>query len=260
MCFGVHFRVNFWFIFLFSHNYLFFSLVSQWSLWVFCPFSLLSKIFFPSLTLFCSLSVLYGLTSLTPSIWLFCFVCLVLLHDMLCCYCYICGLTSLLEALRFQRTSLPCTPRLFSLPVQRISTQYQPDLFGLLSFTSRMPFHPMGRLWFGPPLCRTSWVRPSALWARLWVHQAVVWKSLWGKNLMHCSLGLSSCARICLSLITSHRKDRNCFLCNSSLVDRIHAYWPGAYLVSFIDPWIILGRAMCTASAKAYLFNSSSAY
>lgn len=139
----------------------FFTLVSQWSLWVFCPLSLFSKTFFSN-SLF-SLLVLYGLTSLTPSIWLFSFVCLVLLHDMLCCYCYICGLTSLLEALRIQRTSLPCTPRLFSLPVQLTSTQYHSDLF---CFPSCMPIHPTGRLWFGPPLCRTSWVRPSALWER----------------------------------------------------------------------------------------------
>lgn len=113
MCFCVHFTVNFWFTFLFFPHFFFFHL-SQWSFWVFRPLFLFSKIFlFFSNSLF-FLLVLYGLTSLTPSILLFCFVCLVLLHDMLCCYCYICGLTSLLEALRFQRTSLPCTPRLFT--------------------------------------------------------------------------------------------------------------------------------------------------
>lgn len=128
-----------------------------------------------SLSLFYKILSHYSLTLvfslLSSSAWLLQFICFVFLsfwlHDMLCCYCYICGLTSLLEALRFQRTSLPCTPRLFSLPVQLIYAQNHPESFYCLFFTSYVPIPPpLGLLLFGPPFCRTSWVRHSALWVR----------------------------------------------------------------------------------------------
>ncbi len=129
-----------------------------------------------SLSLFSKILSHYSLTLvfslLSSSAWLlklfiFCLFLSFWLHDMLCCYCYICGLTSLLEALRFQRTSLPCIPRLFSLPVQLIYAQNHPDSFCGLFFTSHVPIPPpLGFLLFGPLFCRTSWVRPSALWVR----------------------------------------------------------------------------------------------
>lgn len=120
-----------------------------------------------SLSLFSKILSHYSLTLvfslLSSSTWLLQFVCIFffflsfLLHDMLCCYWYICGLTSLLEALRFQRTSLPCTPRIFSLPVQLIYTQYHPDSFCSLFFTSCVPIlPPLVFLLFGLPFCRIS--------------------------------------------------------------------------------------------------------
>lgn len=160
VCVSVHFSVKFRFMIWFSRFF-----CNQWSSWVFFPFSLLQDPF----SLF-SNSRFFLFYPLRPDFFNCSFLFVFLsfwLHDMLCCYCYICGLTSLLEALRFQRTSLPCIPRLFSLPVQLIYAQNHPDLFCGLFFTSCVPIPPpLGFLLFGPLFCRTSWVRPSALWGR----------------------------------------------------------------------------------------------